>query len=186
MKHLLLKGAALASLMTLAAPAQAVTYVYVGSWQPYNNNAPVWFGSPPNGPLAYTGREAAALIFGGPASRYRISTAGVDPALINFSAWYDVIGVGGHVFADDYSNKYLGSFYGPTSGYNCCGNRFVNTNAASAFIRDNFVTGTNYAFAIVGGAVPEPASWAMLIAGFGVMGGALRRRAAVRTTVRYA
>ena len=27
-------------------------------------------------------------------------------------------------------------------------------------------------------AVPEPASWAMLVAGFGVMGGTLRRRRA--------
>lgn len=32
--------------------------------------------------------------------------------------------------------------------------------------------------------VPEPASWAMMIAGFGVVGGAMRRR--TRTTVTYA
>ena len=30
----------------------------------------------------------------------------------------------------------------------------------------------------VGGAVPEPASWAMLIAGFGVVGASMRRRRA--------
>lgn len=30
--------------------------------------------------------------------------------------------------------------------------------------------------------VPEPASWAMMIGGFGLVGGALRRRAMVRTT----
>lgn len=35
-------------------------------------------------------------------------------------------------------------------------------------------------------AVPEPAGWAMMIAGFALVGGALRRRRAVRTTVRYA
>ena len=34
-------------------------------------------------------------------------------------------------------------------------------------------------------AVPEPASWAMMIAGFGVVGGALRRRK-TRTSVRFA
>jgi hypothetical protein len=28
------------------------------------------------------------------------------------------------------------------------------------------------------GSVPEPASWAMMIAGFGLIGGAMRRRAA--------
>lgn len=33
-----------------------------------------------------------------------------------------------------------------------------------------------------GGAVPEPASWAMMIGGFGLAGGALRRRREVRVT----
>ena len=36
------------------------------------------------------------------------------------------------------------------------------------------------------GAVPEPATWAMLILGFGVIGSAMRRRRAARTTVRFA
>ena len=40
---------------------------------------------------------------------------------------------------------------------------------------------------LVAGAVPEPATWAMLILGFGVVGFAMRRRpSAVRTTVRFA
>lgn len=38
----------------------------------------------------------------------------------------------------------------------------------------------------VAGAVPEPATWAMLITGFGGIGVAMRRRAKVRTTVAYA
>ncbi len=39
----------------------------------------------------------------------------------------------------------------------------------------------------VGGnlAVPEPATWAMMIGGFGLVGGALRRRRSVRTTVTF-
>ncbi|WP_240047647.1 PEPxxWA-CTERM sorting domain-containing protein [Sphingomonas panacisoli] len=36
------------------------------------------------------------------------------------------------------------------------------------------------------GAVPEPATWAMMLVGFGAVGGALRRRSKVATTVRYA
>ena len=32
------------------------------------------------------------------------------------------------------------------------------------------------------GAVPEPASWAMMLAGFGVVGGAMRRRSMARVT----
>ncbi|GAA0731329.1 MULTISPECIES: PEPxxWA-CTERM sorting domain-containing protein [Sphingomonas] len=39
--------------------------------------------------------------------------------------------------------------------------------------------------ATAGAGVPEPAAWAMLIGGFGLAGGALRRRRA-RTTVRFA
>ena len=35
-------------------------------------------------------------------------------------------------------------------------------------------------------AVPEPASWALMIGGFGLAGFALRRRSSVRTTVRFA
>lgn len=35
-------------------------------------------------------------------------------------------------------------------------------------------------------AVPEPATWAMMIVGMGVIGGAMRRRAKVTTAVRYA
>ena len=38
----------------------------------------------------------------------------------------------------------------------------------------------------ISGPVPEPATWAMMIAGFGLAGFALRRRSMVRTTVRYA
>jgi hypothetical protein len=35
----------------------------------------------------------------------------------------------------------------------------------------------------VNGAVPEPASWAMMIGGFGMVGAAMRRR---RTAIRFA
>lgn len=38
--------------------------------------------------------------------------------------------------------------------------------------------GTTTSFAIPGGAVPEPASWALLIAGFGLVGAMQRRRSA--------
>lgn len=38
----------------------------------------------------------------------------------------------------------------------------------------------------VSGSVPEPATWALMILGFGAVGGAMRRRSAVRTAVAYA
>ncbi|WP_010161396.1 PEPxxWA-CTERM sorting domain-containing protein [Sphingomonas sp. PAMC 26617] len=36
------------------------------------------------------------------------------------------------------------------------------------------------------GAVPEPATWAMMLAGFGMIGFAARRRQSIKTTVAYA
>ena len=46
---------------------------------------------------------------------------------------------------------------------------------------------TSTTFARIGaGTVPEPATWAMFILGFGAIGGALRRRKQVATGVRYA
>jgi hypothetical protein len=38
----------------------------------------------------------------------------------------------------------------------------------------------------VGAPVPEPATWALMIAGFGAVGAAMRRRAKVKATVRFA
>jgi len=161
---------------TLGSATMAnASLVFVGSWTPYDS--PVsWASQPPNGPLAYTGQEAAALLFGGNASDYVISTADNQVANINHLSWYDVIGVGGNQFAENYTNKYLGQFYGPTSGYNCCGGAYAGVNAASAYIHDNGVTGRNYAFRDDGGAVPEPATWGLMIMGFGLSGVALRSR----------
>ena len=42
---------------------------------------------------------------------------------------------------------------------------------------------TTYNFEVASGAVPEPASWAMMLGGFGLVGGAMRRR---KTAVRFA
>jgi|SRR5579871_6269475 len=163
-----------AAMLTAAMPASAAI-VFAGQWQV--DSGPSWLGSPPNGPLAYTGQEAAAHLFGGSPSQYEISTVDNNPADINHMAWYSVIGYGGNqgnggsLLADDYVSKYLGQFYGPTSGY-----PFGDPNApASAFVRDNAegATFTNFAFRV--GTVPEPATWTMLILGFGGVGFMLRQ-----------
>jgi hypothetical protein len=56
----------------------------------------------------------------------------------------------------------LNSSFGELSGY------------VPLYIHEDFITGA--------ATVPEPATWAMMIAGFGLVGAAARRRGAVRTT----
>lgn len=55
--------------------------------------------------------------------------------------------------------------------------------AANAGTNDEFGL-DNVRFATAG--VPEPATWAMMVFGFGAMGGALRRRPTVPTRIRFA
>lgn len=166
-------AAAVTSAALLSAGAADAAYVFAGSWQV--GQGPAWDGSGGDGPLAYTAQEAAALLFGGKASDYMISTAGQDLADADKVAWYSILGSGIGILDQDYSVKYLGKYYGPT---------FDHENGsfavASAYVND-FAVGdrfTNYAFHFVddAGAIPEPAAWALMIAGFGLAGAALRRR----------
>jgi hypothetical protein len=152
--------------------------IFVGFWDVADPGAPIWSDSSPDGPLAYTAQEAAALVFGGNAAHYTISTVDDTVANINYMAWYDVIGFGGSVFAQDYSNKYLGQYYGPTNSY-VPGNQ---GNSASAFVRDSLTQGVerNYAFKLDGIIDPDPdpipAPSVLSLFLVGLMGFALSRR----------
>jgi len=167
----LLATATAAAALSFAGVAHAAL-VFIGSWEV--DDGPSWLSAPPNGPLAFTGREAAAQIFGGAASDYVISTAGVNASDINELAWYSIIGFGTGIFDQDYNSKHLGQFYGPTSGF---GDDL--DGPASAYVDDNAIGSrfTNYAFRDVDGlGIPEPATWALMIGGFGLAGAMLRRR----------
>ncbi len=158
-------AAGVAVMCFAASAANAVTYTYVGSWTP--SQGPDWTTNP----LAYSGRGAAALLFGGSASDYVISTIDNNPLNINFSAHYEMIGLGSYIFADD--------FFRGTEGVTRYQDVYIydeSVDTVSAYVSDFGNTGINYAFTI--GAVPEPASWAMMIGGFGLTGAAMRRRRA--------
>jgi hypothetical protein len=168
----LLTGAALALITALGVTtASATTYTYVGSWT--LGDGPVWTTNPP----VYSGVETAALLFGGTASDYVISTVDANPADVNFKTWLDGWGdpftyaSSGNPAPDTYSLDTGGSGYDSNPGYQ---------SAYSAYVADHFNPAfnsqdpslVNYAFSISG--TPEPATWAMMLVGFGGIGAAMR------------
>jgi hypothetical protein len=144
--------------------AQAASFTFAGSWRVDQGRN--WQANP----AVYSGQEAAAFLFGGIASDYAISTF-ADLSNITHTAWYSIWGVaGGTVFADDVHHDLGGS------GYNSGG---YTNSAYSAYVSDNALGAqyTNYAYRVSDIApVPEPATYAMLLAGLGLMGGMARRR----------
>lgn len=168
---------ALAVALPFASSANAAL-MFVGYWDVADSNAPLWDDSFPEGPLAYTGQEAAAFVFGGSASDYSISTVDDTVANIDNMSWYNILGVGGAIFEEDYSSKYLGQYYGPTFVFTPGDRR----NSASAFVRDGLTQGVerNYAFKDDGRSVPEPSVVSMMLLGLGGLWMARRRSIATK------
>ena len=163
----LVASAALAAVLATASAANAA-YTFVGNWNV--GDGPAWGGNP----LAYSGDGAAALLFGGSASDYVVSTVDNQVSNINNMAHYSVIGIGFRDFADNYFRGTEG-----TTHYQDVYVLNEATDTVSAYVNDFGPGGTNYAFRKDGGGVPEPASWALMISGFGLAGAALRRRRTV-------
>jgi hypothetical protein len=167
------------------SPARAgIVYTFVGSWQV--DQSPFNWALFPNIP-AYTGQEAAALLFGGNASSYAISTTGNDPAQINFDAWYTAWG-GNATYYNfpgiapiqevDGAGLLLPDYY-KTDQYYILGNA-ATPDGVSALGADwaQGPTFTNYAFLI--SEVPEPAPITLLGAGLLGLLFLMRRREPAR------
>jgi hypothetical protein len=143
-------------LLLCAVGPLAATPVLVGSFQV--DQGPWWTTVP----AAYTGQEAAALIFGGSPSDYWIS---IDPLTITHTAWYSTYG-------GACSGTFpCGTVYGENYVHNTSG-LYQAGGDVSAYVRDWAVGSnyTNYVFT----AAPEPATAA--VPGAALIGLILLRR----------
>jgi hypothetical protein len=182
MKKLALCAAAAA--LALPSVSNAAT-VFAGSW--FVGDGPEWTSNP----AVLSAREAAALLFGGVAADYAISTIDNSVANINNLAHVDGWGDDQFLFAtvgEDYKLDSGAPGYDDPSGgpsYSAyvldhsCFNRYGNPGDACI----DHAVGKNFAFRLdAGPGVPEPAAWALMITGFGLVGGAMRRRQSVSVT----
>jgi hypothetical protein len=135
--------------------------IYVGAWNLFSGED--WQAKPPT----YTAQEAAAALFGGLASDYLISTLGDDAGTINRMAWYDRLGVGTGMFAQDY--RVDGGELG----------KYDATGDSSAMVMDNAYGRNlvNYAFRIDSTDVPEQLSLGLMGLGLAGLAAARRRKA---------
>lgn len=136
-------------------------YNFAGSW--IVGNGPDQSINPP----VYSGRDAAALLFGGNATDYVISTIDSDPANINFMAYLDGFAIENEMiamFADTYSLSSNGGGYSNDPSYSAyvldhsCFNRYFDPAQACDGYGTQFV---NFAFRSDNNNVPEPTTLAL-------------------------
>ena len=139
--------------------------IFVGSWD-LANLSPAYQAAVQ--PINYTAQEAAAVLFGGTAADYMISTIDANPSNINNRAW-----------VDGFNSSLLNT---STSAVNFKGDAgslgYQTFGDFSALVQDNApgllpVARVNFAFINSVAAVPEPASVVLL--GIGSLAMVMRR-----------
>ena len=168
MKLTTLIAGGVAAVALAASGAASAALSFAGSWQV--DAGPSWTTVPG----ALTGQETAALLFGGVASDYQIST--VDNLTVNIDnqAWATVWFAGSFPDCAGFpcGRKVAENFKLGTGA----GGTYANPGDVTTYSQDWAVGSrfTNYAFN--GAAVPEPMAWALMIGGFGMVGSTMRRR----------
>lgn len=94
-----------------------------------------------------------------------------------------VVGYQGGLFSDSFLSITVDNPNKTFTGVADQFNALKNSGAYAGFPTAGFWTAT-FPAAVAG--VPEPATWAMMLVGFGAIGGALRRRQRVTARVRFA
>lgn len=166
MKNLIGGVLAVATFLVLIPGLAQAVPIFVGTFE--TDDGPLWNTNP----AVYSAVEAAALIFGGTAADYRISTdSNLDWTTITDTGWYTRFGIaGGFEFTDDFKKDAGGAGYGAFGA--------INDEDISAYTNDNAI-GSAYTM-YVWSVVPEPTTATLLALGLvGMAAG--RRRTAART-----
>ncbi len=130
-----------------------------------------WDGSKAVGPALFDSLVQSVSASGG---FFQHNYGGINLALNSGTSYIAYLTVAG-VANPTPSIPVSGSYSSPLGG----GFRFLNSNGTDPLtLNQNWSSWyiPNMQYAAVFGAVPEPATWAMMILGLGLVGGAMRRR----------
>lgn len=169
MKNLKLAAVTLAITILMCGSALAQSFQFIGSYAV--SDGPDWTTNPP----VYSAQEAAALLFGGSASDYAISTNSntSDPGTITHTGNYDGWGAACQVRPEGFKLDVAPPGYADPGGAD---------TSFSAYVSDHGCDQINYVWRVAGSAaVPTLSEWGLvaltaLLALFGVV--SVRRRLA--------
>lgn len=168
MKGTLFLGACCAVAVTVAAQAEAAPYTFV-----ITGSQTIEFVLDSSPTPGYINPDADSFVLFGVAGT------------VNGQADTFSLGFGGPSFTTNFGlfgSGVLSNFF-TTGDALYTGSKSVPTFKLGTFTLTPTTAGPNYSLTI--SAVPEPASWAMLLAGFGALGAAVRRRGNVAVRVRF-